>query len=408
MSPYLVTTRRCAENERVAVRAEALSRRAVATLEEARDWAMNAAYTGGREPVDVAAANAVADQAANLSEFGGTVGPLPDGIVIEVEQVDFEWLLRWWCASLRRTALDAEIVDAFNSRAGAVMSGVPTHCSPLPAGGVPGGAAARAGAPTGGADLMPDERATGPEQVSGEALFRKLAEVMGEIGYVEKRGRNDFHKYDYVTEADLVEAVRAKLAERHVALIPSVQAISERPYKTDRGKESVVTTVTIAFAFVDGETGAMYRTEWAGQGDDPADKGLYKAYTGAVKYFLMKTFLIPTGDDPEGDRRTDERSQGRTAAKPQLDHALAAPILKTAKEMIDRKVWTPAQLKQQLTDAGASNAKSVGAALQTLTATEAEEFHHVMVDLLVTASADGEQETRELAEQIKARHGERT
>jgi hypothetical protein len=148
--------------------------------------------------------------------------------------------------------------------------------------------------------------------VTDEAgLFRKIAEVMGEVGYVEKRGRNTFHNYDYVTEADLVDAVRGKLAERKVALIPSVESIAERTYQA-KGKESVVTTVTVAFTFLDGETGATFKASWSGQGDDTADKGLYKAYTGALKYFLMKTFLVPTGDDPESDSKTDERAADRT------------------------------------------------------------------------------------------------
>jgi hypothetical protein len=144
-------------------------------------------------------------------------------------------------------------------------------------------------------------------------LYRKLAEVMAEVGYVQKQGYNSFHKYKYVTEADLIEAVRQKLAERNVVLIPSVVDVGERPVTSDKGKQSTVTTVKVAFTFCDGDTGELHRAEWAGAGDDPADKGLYKAYTGALKYFLMKAFLIATGDDPEGDDGTDRRSAGGPA-----------------------------------------------------------------------------------------------
>jgi len=157
-------------------------------------------------------------------------------------------------------------------------------------------------------------------------LYKKLAEVMVEVGYVKKNGYNSFHRYNYVTEADLVDAVRVKLAERNVVLIPSVIGIDERGVTSDKGKASTVTTVRVAFTFCDGDSGAMHKAEWAGSGDDPADKGLYKAYTGAVKYFLMKSFLIPTGDDPEGDSGTDERSSGgqRTAEVPPAPKVLSA------------------------------------------------------------------------------------
>lgn len=134
-----------------------------------------------------------------------------------------------------------------------------------------------------------------------KALYAKLAEVMGEIGYVEKRGRNQFHGYSYATEADLADAVRSKLAARNVIVIPTLRDIDERSITTAKGKGSTVTTARIAFTFCDGDSGQTHTAEWAGAGEDAVDKGLYKAMTGAAKYFLMKSFLIPTGDDPEAD-----------------------------------------------------------------------------------------------------------
>lgn len=160
------------------------------------------------------------------------------------------------------------------------------------------------------------QEAESPSVEAPKNLYAKLAEVMSEIGYVEKRGYNDFHKYRYVTEADLVDAVREKLAARNVMVIPSLTGIDERAVTNAKGKASTITTAKVAFTFCDGDTGQTHVAEWAGAGDDPADKGLYKAYTGAVKYFLMKSFLIPTGDDPEADAGTDECSSGGQASAP--------------------------------------------------------------------------------------------
>lgn len=140
-----------------------------------------------------------------------------------------------------------------------------------------------------------------------KGLFVKLAEVMGAVERVEKRGRNEFHKYDYATEADIVEAVRKALAERHVMLLPSIREATVN---------GTLTTLSLVFTFVDGDTGETHSCDWIGCGDDKGDKGAYKAMTGAVKYFLLKTFLIPTGDDPEGDKGTDERARD-AAPRPQ-------------------------------------------------------------------------------------------
>lgn len=160
-------------------------------------------------------------------------------------------------------------------------------------------------------------------------LYAKLAEVLGEVGYIQKKGFNSFHKYKYVTEQDLVEAVRAKLSERNIVLIPSVVDVAERPVKTAKGADSCVTTVTVEFTFCDGDTGQTHTARWAGAGDDPADKGIYKAYTGAMKYFLMKSFLIPTGDDPEADERTDKRAENGQANTP-----VDKPLTTAAREKI--------------------------------------------------------------------------
>ena len=45
----------------------------------------------------------------------------------------------------------------------------------------------------------------------------------------------------------------------------------------------------------------------AGEGADAGDKAPYKAMTGALKYALLQSFLLGTGDDPE-DERADSRA----------------------------------------------------------------------------------------------------
>ena len=65
----------------------------------------------------------------------------------------------------------------------------------------------------------------------------------------------------------------------------------------------------------------------AGEGADPGDKSVCKAQTSALKYALLQSFLIATGDDPEadsgksGDRGKQSSRNGRrghiTAAQAQ-------------------------------------------------------------------------------------------
>ena len=46
-----------------------------------------------------------------------------------------------------------------------------------------------------------------------------IAAVLAEVHRVPKNGRNDFHKYDYVTESDLVDHLREKLAEQDLTAL---------------------------------------------------------------------------------------------------------------------------------------------------------------------------------------------
>lgn len=138
-----------------------------------------------------------------------------------------------------------------------------------------------------------------------KALPKKLAEVMAAVNRVPKRGRNDFHHYDYATEADIAEAIRKELADRHVILIPAITSQTREPVGE---KGSVLTTLFMSFTFFDGESGEEITRPWLGAGTDKEDKGAYKAMTGGEKYFLLKTFLLPTGDDPE----TDEGKRAKT------------------------------------------------------------------------------------------------
>lgn len=151
--------------------------------------------------------------------------------------------------------------------------------------------------------------------VAAKGLAAKLAEIMGEVNRIPKRGHNDFHNYDYVMEADLTEAVREKLSSRGIALIPSVK---ERHRYEILNKDGIAggsfDYVTIDFMLIDSESGETLTSTMVGSGYDKGDKGIYKAITGATKYWIYKTFLIPTGDDPESDTRTD-RDAGERSAK---------------------------------------------------------------------------------------------
>lgn len=149
---------------------------------------------------------------------------------------------------------------------------------------------------------------------AGLTLQQKIARITGHVGTIQKKGYNAFHKYHYVTEGDLVGAVRQYLSAAGIAIIPDVESVSFYRENT----ENPLTEVIIRYTVSDGNEEFSFRMP--GHGADKGDKGVYKAITGSQKYALMKLFKIETGDDPEGDTRTDERtaSSGQQRQAPRI------------------------------------------------------------------------------------------
>jgi hypothetical protein len=158
-------------------------------------------------------------------------------------------------------------------------------------------------------------------------LAAKLAEVMAAVERIPKNGHNSFHHYDYATEADIVAAVRQELAARQVMLFPAITGSSREPVG-DKG--SVLTHLLMEFTFVDGESGEQITRPWLGAGTDKEDKGAYKAMTGGEKYFLLKTFLIPTGDDPENESDGTATGARQTTRDPEPRRQAAATAPRAA------------------------------------------------------------------------------
>ena len=137
----------------------------------------------------------------------------------------------------------------------------------------------------------------GDEIKSG--LAKKILAIQSEIGVIAKNGRNDFQNYDYATERDFVVALKPLLEKHGVIIIPEIAA---PPTIMDSGKDgkSKLTTILMKFKLVNTDDPTdFYQVLVGGQGQDAGDKGIYKAITGAKKYFIATTFMVPTGDDPE-------------------------------------------------------------------------------------------------------------
>lgn len=147
------------------------------------------------------------------------------------------------------------------------------------------------------------------------SLFAKMATVMKTVTRVPKEGYNGFHKYKYATADDVADVIREAMGDANLALFVEMgeprQEVYE--YESDGGKkkQTIRTTILFHFTFACGDTGATRTVPWTGQVDDNSDKAVNKCATLAEKYFLMKTFVVSAGDDPDGDGDKQREGAGR-------------------------------------------------------------------------------------------------
>src|SRR3990167_4368805 len=114
-------------------------------------------------------------------------------------------------------------------------------------------------------DLRASLKLAEPPPARPQSLAAKLAAVMAAVHRVGKRGRNDFHGYNYATEADIADAIRGELAQRIIVLVPAVDR-HERVELPDKGGKArdAITLLHMTFTFMDGETGEMISKTWIG------------------------------------------------------------------------------------------------------------------------------------------------
>lgn len=150
-------------------------------------------------------------------------------------------------------------------------------------------------------------------------IHQKLVEIRKEVTYLQKE--NNGAQYKYVSSSQVLLAVREKMDELGVLLVPKITGHnlneSAIEYRDKEGHVTKRTTtyfteVDMIYCWVNADNPSeVIECPWYGQGVDIAgEKGVGKALTYAEKYFMIRQFNIPTDqDDP------DSFQHGPTAEK---------------------------------------------------------------------------------------------
>lgn len=169
------------------------------------------------------------------------------------------------------------------------------------------------------------------------AVADAIVKMMDEVGYAQKKGKNEFHGYKYASIEGVLEKV-------HPALVKCGLVITQSEISHNIVADGNLMEAVYEFRLVhtSGEcsepirhTGLASLRNTKGGYDD---KALNKCHTAARKYFILGIFQIPTGlaEDPdaEEDKPHSKQEAPRREAPAATDTDKAKAWVKGAKEFL--------------------------------------------------------------------------
>jgi len=148
-------------------------------------------------------------------------------------------------------------------------------------------------------------RFIGPTWEAIAGLQAKIAKALLKMPILERDGRNQFHGFPYTTYDEAASKLRLVLARSGLSFTASVSTWAQAPLQT--GWHS---TVDVEIVLGDAETGAIGIFGAIGEANDKQDKGLNKALTGAIKYWLMRALLSVSRQDGSADPDDPDAESG--------------------------------------------------------------------------------------------------
>lgn len=124
-------------------------------------------------------------------------------------------------------------------------------------------------------------------------IYEKISSIMQDVQYLAKDDHVKFGQTSYkaLSEEKVTSIMRAELLKHMLVVFPIEQIAS---------RSGNISHVDVKYRMVNVENPDEYiDIVSAGDGADTQDKGSGKAMTYAFKYMWLRTFALPTGEDPD-------------------------------------------------------------------------------------------------------------
>lgn len=160
-------------------------------------------------------------------------------------------------------------------------------------------------------------------------IYEKIAAIMQDVQYLAKDDHVSFGSTSYkaLSEEKVTSIMRAEMLKHKLVVFP-VSQIANRAGN--------ITHVDVVYRMVNVENPEeSIEIASCGDGADTQDKGSGKAMTYAFKYMWLRTFALPTGEDPDkvSSAELDEKERNPVCGR---CGAMIAPVKKRSGE-----TWQP-------------------------------------------------------------------
>jgi hypothetical protein len=141
-------------------------------------------------------------------------------------------------------------------------------------------------------------------------LLEKMSEIYKSVDFIPKNGHNTKQSYKFMRHADVSRALRTQLVAQRIYVEVNYEFANDS-YTVARtnGPAMPAANVRCTLVFHDLDSKETLTASGVGSGADTGDKHVYKAMTGALKYALKNSFLVPDEADAEADERVDGGEQ---------------------------------------------------------------------------------------------------
>jgi hypothetical protein len=160
-------------------------------------------------------------------------------------------------------------------------------------------------------------------------VYQRMNLVMNKVKYIKKREKKSGMFYSFVSHDDVSALFHDPIAESGLHIISTVESYSIEQRKVNKWDKNAnqyreveekthTLTLKVEFVNIDKPSDKITVIGW-GYALDNEDKGYGKAMSYALKYVLLKTFLLESGDEDEIDAYQEDPKASKaqkTAPKP--------------------------------------------------------------------------------------------